>query len=163
MSLKEPILNIFNREKKLVKADDFYNKLKNKKIKFKRLHGRSWKYFQNNFKNAKFWFFDFHQNINLEVVLPTFKYKKWLFWIILSIFALEIFSIGLLVFSLKGFENPQNRIFSKKADFFKKSNFEDFQRFSSPFREKTKSPMKKISGTRNAYNYPKHSFFILRS
>ena len=28
-------------------------------------------------------------------------------------FALEIFSIGLLVFSLKGLENTQNRIFSK--------------------------------------------------
>ena len=27
MSLEEPILNIFNREKKLVKADDLYSKL----------------------------------------------------------------------------------------------------------------------------------------
>jgi hypothetical protein len=53
-----------------------------------------------------------------------------------QILLLEIFFIRLLVFSLKGFENPQNRIFSKKTDFFKKSNFEDF---SSPFREKTKS------------------------
>ena len=74
--------------------------------------------------------------------------------------ATEIFFIGLLVFSLKGLENPQNRIFSKKADFFKKSNFGGF---SSPFREKTKSPMKKISDVRNAQNYPKHSFFVLRS
>jgi hypothetical protein len=74
-----------------------------------------------------------------------------------------MFFIGLLVFPLKGLENPQNRIFSKKADFFKKSNFEDFGGFSSPFREKTKSPMKKISGARNAQNYPKHSFFVLRS
>ena len=39
----------------------------------------------------------------------------------------EMFFIGLLVFSLKRLENPQNRIFSKKTDFFKKSNFEDFQ------------------------------------
>jgi hypothetical protein len=38
-----------------------------------------------------------------------------------------MFFIRLLVFSLKGLENPQNRIFSKKADFFKKSNFEDFK------------------------------------
>ena len=66
-------------------------------------------------------------------------------------------------FSKKGLENPQNRIFSKKADFFKKSNFEDFRRFSSLFRGKTKSPMKTISSSRNAQNYPKKSFFILRS
>ena len=39
----------------------------------------------------------------------------------------HFFFIGLLVFSLKGLENPQNHIFSKKADFFKKSNLEDFQ------------------------------------
>ena len=38
-----------------------------------------------------------------------------------------------------------------------------FWGFSSPFREKTKSPMKKMSGARNAQNYPKHSFFVLRS
>ena len=38
-----------------------------------------------------------------------------------------MFFIGLLVFSLKGLENPQNRIFPKKTYFFKKSNFEDFQ------------------------------------
>ena len=53
--------------------------------------------------------------------------------------------------------------FFQKADFFKKSNFEDFRGFLSPFREKTKSPMKKISGARNAQNYPKHSFFVLTS
>ena len=76
---------------------------------------------------------------------------------------LEIFFIGLLVFSLKRLENPQNRIFSKKADFFKKSNFENFRGFSSPFREKTKSLMNKISKIRNAQNYPKKSFCILRS
>ena len=75
----------------------------------------------------------------------------------------KIFFIRLLVFSRKGLENPQNRIFSKKEDFFKKSNFEDFRGFSSPFREKTKSPMKKISRTGNAQNYPKKLFFILRS
>ena len=56
---------------------------------------------------------------------------------------MEMFFIGLLVFSLKGLENPQNRIFSKKSDFLKKSNFEDFRGISSLFREKTKSPMKK--------------------
>ena len=67
--------------------------------------------------------------------------------------------IGHLVFSLKGLENPQNRIFSKKADFFKKSNFRGF---SIPFREKTKSPMQKISGAKNAQNYPNNSFFVLR-
>jgi hypothetical protein len=52
------------------------------------LHGVLEKYFQKNFKNAKFWLFDFHknnENINLEVVLPTSKYKKWIFWIIFSI------------------------------------------------------------------------------
>ena len=74
-----------------------------------------------------------------------------------------MFFIGLLVFSLNRLENPQNRIFSKKADFFKKSNFEDFRGFSSPFREKTKSPMEKISRAKNAQNYPKKSFFVLRS
>jgi hypothetical protein len=47
-----------------------------------------------------------------------------------------MFFIGLLVFSLKGLENPQNRIFPKKTDFFKKSNFGDFRGFSSPFKEK---------------------------
>ena len=52
-----------------------------------------------------------------------------------------------LVFSRKGLENSQKKhIFSKKADFFKKSNFEDFRGFASPFRKKTKSPMKQISG-----------------
>ena len=67
-----------------------------------------------------------------------------------------MFFIGLfLVVSLKGLENPQNYIFSKKADFFKKSTFENFRRFSSPFREKTKSPMKKIFSTTNAQNYAK--------
>jgi hypothetical protein len=76
---------------------------------------------------------------------------------------MEIFFIRHLVFSLKGLENPENHIFSKKADFFKKSNFEDFRGFSSPFREKTKRPMKKIATTRNAQNYPKKSFFIVRS
>ena len=40
---------------------------------------------------------------------------------------MEIFFIGLLVFSLKRLENPQNRIFSKKVDFLKKCDFEDFQ------------------------------------
>ena len=74
-----------------------------------------------------------------------------------------MFFIGLLIFSLKGLENPQNRIFSKKADFFKKSNFEDFGGFSSPFREKTKSPMKKIFGAKNAQNHQKNPFFVPRS
>ena len=59
-------------------------KLKNKKNS-KRLHRRSWNYFFLIFQNAKFWFFDFCQNIYLEVVLSAFKYKKCIFWIILSI------------------------------------------------------------------------------
>ena len=37
-------------------------------------------------KNRFFWKIDFRQNIHLKVVLPTSKYKKWVFWIILSIF-----------------------------------------------------------------------------
>ena len=76
---------------------------------------------------------------------------------------MEIFFIGLLDFSLKRLENPQNRIFSKKADFFKKFNFEDFLGFSSPFREKTKSPMENFFRAKNAQNCPKKSFFVLRS
>ncbi len=75
-SLEEPILNIFNHEKKLIKADDLYVKNKQKKNNSSACTGVLEKYFQNNFKNAKFYFFDFHQNINLEVVLPTSKYKK---------------------------------------------------------------------------------------
>ena len=75
----------------------------------------------------------------------------------------KLFFIGLLVFSLKGLENPQNCIFSKKTDLFKKSNFEDFRGFSSPFRKKTKYPMKTIPGARNAQNYHKNSFFVLKS
>ena len=55
-----------------------------------------------------------------------------------------MFFIGLLVFALNGLENPQIAFFQKKADFFKKSNFEDFWGISSLFREKTKSSMKKI-------------------
>ena len=54
-----------------------------------------------------------------------------------------MFFIGLLVFSLKGLENPQNHIFSKKADFFKKSNFEDFQAF---LEKKLKGLWKKFPG-----------------
>ena len=42
-------------------------------------------------------------------------------------FAPEIFFIGLLVFSLKGLENPQNWIFWKNLLFLKKCDFEDFQ------------------------------------
>jgi hypothetical protein len=34
------------------------------------------KYLNVFFKNSKFGFFDFRQNIHLEVVLPTSKYKK---------------------------------------------------------------------------------------
>ena len=80
------------------------------------------------------------------------------FWAFL---APEIFFIWLLVFSLKRLENPQNRIFSKKADFFKKSNHEDLQALLE--KKKTKSPMTKIARTRNAQNYPNNSFFVLRS
>ena len=77
MSLEEPILNIFNHEKKLVKADDLY-------FTFKKKHFSSActsvleKYSNFFFKNAKFWFFDFRQNIHLEVVLITSKLKVML-------------------------------------------------------------------------------------
>ena len=90
MSLEKPILNIFNCEKKLVKANGLYSTNYNKK-KPKRLHRRSWSFFFLIFKNAKFWFFDFCQNIYLEVVLSTSKQKKWMIWIILSISCPENF------------------------------------------------------------------------
>ena len=61
------------------------------------------------------------------------------------------FFIGILVFSLKGLENHQNRIFSKKTDFFKKFNFEDFQAL---LEKKLKSYENNFWG-RNAQNYPK--------
>jgi hypothetical protein len=51
-----------------------------------------------------------------------------------------------------------------RLDFFKKSNFEDFRGISSPFREKTTSPMKKISGQEMLKIMQKtHFFFVLRS
>jgi hypothetical protein len=74
MSLEDQILNIFNLEKKHVKADALYfTNFQQQQQNLKRLHRRSWKFV---FKNAKFLFFDFCQNIHLEVVLPTSKYKK---------------------------------------------------------------------------------------
>ena len=63
------------------------------------------KYFQKHFKNAKFWFFDFCQNTHLKVVLPTSKYKKWIFWMIFSICYPEIFFMGQIFWALETFEN----------------------------------------------------------
>ena len=118
------------------------------------------KYLNFFFKNAKFWFFYFRQNIYPEVVLPTSKYKKWLFWIILSIFCpVNFFHRTFSFFSKRAWKSSKSHFF-KKSRFFQKIQFWGF---SSPFREKTKSPMKNISGARNAQNYPKNSFCVLRS
>ena len=89
--LEEPIINIFWHLKVCMKSDDLDFTNWKKKIFSSACTGVLEKYLIFFFKNAKFWFFDFLQNIHSEVVLPTSKYKKWLFWIVLSIFCPENF------------------------------------------------------------------------
>ena len=91
-----------------------------------------------------------------QLVMP----KNEFFEQFCAFFVRQSFFMGLLVFAGKALENPQNLIFSKKADFFQKMRF---WRFSKAFTAKTKSPMKKFSRTKNAQNCSKHSFFGIRS
>ena len=54
---------------------------KEKKNVFKRLQNCSWKkYFFEKVKNGKILIFRFLPKYHLEVVLPTSKAKKWIFW-----------------------------------------------------------------------------------
>ena len=82
--VEEPIINIFWHLKVRMKADNIYFTFK-KKYFSSAYTGVLEKYLNFFFKNAKFRFFDFCQYIHPEVVLPTSKYKKWIFGIILSI------------------------------------------------------------------------------
>jgi hypothetical protein len=90
------------------------------KLKKNQMFGRAFlKNIEQNLKNEKFWFFDFRRNIQLEVVLPTSKCKPWIVLIILSIFLIfKIFSIGVLVYSLKDLTIA---IFAKIFNFWEKN------------------------------------------
>ena len=58
----------------------------NKKIKFMRLHVRSWKIFSKQFQKCKIWIFRFSSKYqSRSCFINSSKYKKWIFWIILSI------------------------------------------------------------------------------
>ena len=140
-----------------MKADNIYFTFKKNKIFSNRLQRCSWKIFKFFFQKWKILIFRFFQHIHLEVVLPTSKYKKRIFWIIFSISCPENFFHRTFSFFSKRVWKSSKSHFFKKNRFFQKIQFWEF---SSPFREKTKSPMKKISGTRNAQNYPKNLFFF---
>ena len=88
---------------------------------------------KKNFKNAKFWFFDFRQKNHLEVVLPTSKYKKWIFWMILSIFGPGNFFHGTNILGSRGFGKFQFfEIFQNLGNFEKSQKIEIFKSFKSP-------------------------------
>ena len=130
--LEEPILNILWHLKVRMKADDIYFTFK--KNSFKRFHRRYWKIFEFFFSKIQNFYFSIFAKIS--IVLPTSKYKKWIFWIILSISCpRNFFHRTFSFFSKRAWKSSK----ISKLDFLKKSAFFEkiqFWGFSSPFREK---------------------------
>ena len=76
---------------------------------------------------------------------------------------LEFFFIGLLVFAPEALKNCCFGLFFAYNVVFQKVKKSPKQQFLSASGAKTKSPMKKKSSTKNVQNYPKNSFFGIRS
>jgi hypothetical protein len=86
--------------------------------------------------------------------------KKWIFWMILSIFGPGNFFHGTNILALGVLENFNFLRFFKISQILK--NLKKLE-FSRAPRAQNICPMKKISGVKNAQNHPKNLFFMLRS